>query len=212
MPGIDRSIVINTALRRIAAAGANLPTGGASPANALAQAAYPSVLRKLLAEYDWSFATEYKRLSRLTSGPLFGWKYAYQIPSSCIRIVDVYKGVTYEKDGETKITVDMRHPETRYAISGRKIYTYSDPCMVRMVATGHDSEAHEPFVDALACLLACELAPAVSQNGTASVQMLLQMYSTALDAARTFDAGTQRDMQHAPTLESGWIRERFREI
>lgn len=33
MPGIDRSAVINTALRRIAATGINIPTGGASPAN-----------------------------------------------------------------------------------------------------------------------------------------------------------------------------------
>lgn len=210
MPGIDRSAVINTALRRIAATGINIPTGGASPANSLAQSAYTSALRKLLSVFDWSFATEYKELARLSVSPDFGWKYAYQIPSSCVRIVGIYKGVTYEdEDGTTKTRVSFRLPEVQYAISGRKVYTSADACFAKFVATGHESEAHEPFVDALGYLLACELAPAVSQNGSSALSTLLQMYSSSLDAARTFDGGTQRDIQPAPELESGWIRERF---
>ncbi len=58
-------------------------TSGATIASNLYENSYLSVLTN----HRWRFATKKAQLARLTEVPLFGFQYAFQIPSDCIYVI-----------------------------------------------------------------------------------------------------------------------------
>lgn len=50
------------------------------------EAIYDGLLDTLLRTYRWSFAIKRAQLALLSSEPLFGYQFQYQLPSDCIRI------------------------------------------------------------------------------------------------------------------------------
>lgn len=101
MPGMNRSTIINSALRRLGGVDTNIPTGGTNPANSQAEAAYTSVVRRVLSAYDWGFATRYRELAEVADPPLFGFTKAYQLPSDTVRLVSVHAGMRDNGGGYT---------------------------------------------------------------------------------------------------------------
>ena len=99
MPGMNRSTIINSALRRLGGVDTNIPTGGTNPANSQAEAAYTSVVRRVLSAYDWGFATRYRELAEVAEPPLFGFTKAYQLPSDTVRLVSVHAGMRDDGGG-----------------------------------------------------------------------------------------------------------------
>ena len=50
---------------------------------------FPFLRDALLADHKWNFAsTRVYKQATLATGPLFGWSYAYQLPSNCLRVLD----------------------------------------------------------------------------------------------------------------------------
>ncbi len=205
MQGMNRSTIINSALRRLGGVDTNIPTGGMNPANSQAEAAYASVVRRVLSAYDWGFATRYRELAEVAEPPLFGFTKAYQLPSDTVRLVSVHAGV---RDDGGQVNAPLYRPEPNHVRSGRIIYCSAPQLFAQVVETGHEEDAHEPFLDACAYALAIEIASAVAHGGF-DVKSLVQLYSIALEQAITFDAGEQKPVQMSPILESKMLRMRF---
>lgn len=59
-------------------------------------AAWPIVLDALLTAHAWGFATKRVALQQLATAPVWGYDYAYQLPSDCLRLLEVYPDAEYQ--------------------------------------------------------------------------------------------------------------------
>jgi hypothetical protein len=59
-------------------------------------AAWPIVLDALLAAHAWGFATRRVALQQSATVPVWGYDYAYQLPSDCLRLLEVYPDSAYQ--------------------------------------------------------------------------------------------------------------------
>lgn len=204
MPGIIRTKVINAALRLIGASQTNIQASTSSPVNALASSVFTDVLRTVLATHPWSFAMRYVELAQLSIAPLFGYAYAYQVPTDCVRFFDA-RTTPFSGSAET-LCIDT--PEVEYERVGSAIYTDATPCYARYVSVDCEALAHEPFIEALAARLAIEIAPSVSSGGV-SPEKLEQRYIYALEEAKCFDCDTQHPSLVSPSAGSKFVARRF---
>lgn len=82
---------------------------------------YPTTRDELLQAYPWRFATLQADLSRLAETPRFGFRYAYQLPVSTLRVVraasrgayQVYDGKLYSHDSALQAVMVYRPQENR---------------------------------------------------------------------------------------------------
>jgi len=205
MPGIIRTKVINTALRLIGASQTNMQASGSSPISTMAASVFTDVLRTVLASHPWSFAMRYAELAKLSTTPLFGYAYAYQIPTDCVRFSDAR---TTPFSGSTEAPPRFDAPAIDYERVGSAIYTDATPCYARYASADCEPLAHEPFIEALAARLAIEIAPSVSSGGV-SPEKLEQRYIYALELAKCFDGDTQHPPRTSPATGSNFVRRRF---
>lgn len=78
----------------------------------LANSVYTETKETLLQYYPWRFSLKQKDLGgALSAPPEFKWDYQYQLPSDCLRIIQLQ----YEEN---------------YEIYGRQIYTNASPCKI----------------------------------------------------------------------------------
>ena len=84
----NRTSIINTALMRVGVQGVNLAFQD-TPAAQVAEATYNRSLEFCLSLYPWPFALRYAVLAQSADAPPFGYRYAYQLPGDCMRILDV---------------------------------------------------------------------------------------------------------------------------
>lgn len=207
MPGINRTSVINSALRLIGASQINLQSSESSPVNSLASAVFTGVLRNVLSEHPWSFAIKYFELSLLSTVPLIGYAYAYQTPSDCIRICDILTTPFLSSIGSDVVPI-TEYPKVKFEHIGGSIYTNASPCYARYTQTDCESYAHEPFIEALSIRLAIEIAQSLASGGVNS-QSLEQRYLYILENAKSFDVNTQDIPRSHPASNSIFIHRRF---
>jgi len=204
MPGINRTSVINAALRLIGASQTNMQASTSSPISTMASSVFTDVLRTVLATHPWTFAMRYVELAKLSTAPLFGYACAYQIPTDCVRFFDA-RTIPCSGSAETPC-IDT--PEVEYERVGSAIYTDAMPCYARYASADCEALAHEPFIEALTARLAIEIAPSVSSGGV-SPEKLEQRYIYALEEAKCFDRDTQHPPRTSPAAGSKFVARRF---
>ena len=166
---------------------------------------YPLALRKVLESHDWSFATKRVKPPLLANFDLdaYEWKYAYAVPSDCVRITRVsHEARGWQEDFEVELNA---------ANNSRVLLTNVEDCVLTYVS--YVSEASVLpiyFVQALTLLLASYLVGPLKRADTTSqsAQGLMQMYAAALSEAMTSDAKTGVH-QTAKRRIPGMIRARF---
>lgn len=122
---------------------------------------YDSIRDALLRSYRWKFAMKRVQLVADTDAPLFGFDYAYTLPSDFLRLDFVQDAWVWFATG-----AEWRgFSEGAYAIEGRKILTnLTAPIEVRYVSRV-GAELFDPaFVEALAARMATSLALAITQS------------------------------------------------
>jgi hypothetical protein len=116
-----------------------------------------------LRSHIWSFSVKRASLAALVSTPDWGYSFEYELPSDCLRLIqvnDVYNGPSMD---------DYRNaPTADYSLEGRKILTdFDSPLKIRYIARQTDTTQWDSlFVEALACRLAMELAEDLTQSNT----------------------------------------------
>ena len=146
------------------------PGAGAAVASAL----YESLLSALLTRTYWRFAIKKQTLNRLSQTPLNGFKYAFQIPTDCLKIERVY-------------------PRINYNVFQDKIYTDAESIAIDYVFRPATSALPPYFVLAFTYHLASEFALSVTDNESKN-QIYAQKFFMALSEAYATDA-----MQHPQT-------------
>lgn len=120
---------------------------------------------EVLQAFPWKFAKKQMSLGLLSQTPLYGYDYSYQVPSDCLRILDLNNGCVFDRVG------DAIHTNEEEAL-----VTY----IRRVVDTGlWDST----FVNAFSSKLAMKLAESLT-NSTSLQQTLKQYYDEAIKEAR----------------------------
>jgi hypothetical protein len=114
-----------------------------------------------LRAHIWSFSLKRASLAALTSTPDWGFEYEYELPSDCLRLIqvnDFYQGPSMD---------DYRNQSTaEYILEGNKILTdYAAPLKIRYIKREEDTAQWDAtFVEAFACRLAAEMAEDLTQS------------------------------------------------
>jgi hypothetical protein len=75
---------------------------------------YPTLKRSTLQKHYWRFSIRQEQLSKLSSTPLYGYAFAYQIPTDFLRFVG------------------KQNPSINHQIFENKLYTDADPLYISM--------------------------------------------------------------------------------
>lgn len=182
---------------------------------------YPIALRRLFEEFDWSFSQTRARLSKLSSfdSELYGYKYAYALPSDCVRVTRVSTINQLKENGElsqdgTRWMAELpKNYEIQFSTTtqNRILLTDIDNAFVQYTAY-KDMPALFPtyFIECLVLGLAVYLVGPIKRSDAASqmAQNLRQAYEQALSKAKTDDAQNSVFRKYpyiASQLRARWV-------
>lgn len=155
-----------------------------------------------LRSHIWSFSVKRTSLPQLTTTPDWGFKYEYQIPSDCLRILmvnDIYNGPDMS---------DYRNkPVAEYSLEGNKILTdIGAPLKLRYIARVEETTQWDSmFVEAFACRLAMEMCEDLTQSNTK--RELAQAEYTAMLRSAIRAASIEQPAQAMP--DNSWMLSRI---
>jgi len=180
--------VCNSALQRVGANSIASLSDNSPEARACA-VAYDSNRRDELRKHMWNFTLKRVALAPDTTAPAFDYKYAFTLPTDCLRVV---------------------RPSDSYLdwqIEGRKILTnLSSVLYLRYIADIEDCAQWDPtFYNVMAVSLAVDLCEKLTQSN-GKKQMLMQEYKETIADARKVDA-FESGPQDAP--DGSWITVRY---
>lgn len=169
---MDKLTIINKALLKI----------GLSPAPAIGDLdwngnfVFEQVKEQCLRSHCWGFSQRFAPLSQ-AGNPVCGFTKAYHLPTDCIRVCD------------SRCSPDLRDwPLRQVKVIGRLLYANASPVYLRYVSRDCDlDDWPNDFVDAVACGIACEIAPLAAQ-ASGIIPQLVQMYAMKLAEAQKADA------------------------
>jgi len=105
---------------------------------------YAPVRDAVLRRHPWNFALARASLSALSDAPPFGWKYQYQLPTECLRLLPLTEGAL------------LNGAPVKHEVEGRRVLTNAKaPLKIRYVQRVEDPNQFDPLFTQL---LAAELA------------------------------------------------------
>jgi hypothetical protein len=110
---------------------------------------YEQIKRKMITSHPWNFATKRIELARLVEAPAFQWGFQFQLPSDCLRVLDIDNN---------------EHGQYEFAIEGSKLLTNVDSVKIKYIANVSEGEMPPCFVEALSHELAANLAYSLTNN------------------------------------------------
>jgi hypothetical protein len=203
MPATSKNQLANLALSRIGAGRVSDFETESTPVARALRDLYEPTLEKVLRSHPWNFAIRREDLAASATAPNHGWDYAYPLPSTCVRFLDIW--------GDE----DQYNPITEFAIEGRDILcNIEGGISVRYVSRDIPVAEFDPeFVDAFTLLLASRLAGPVAEN-LALAGTLLQEFEalgkpTAIATNAREDKSGENNSTSAMISRSGLVRARF---
>jgi hypothetical protein len=178
---MDTITVCNAALARLGEARifALSDDGAAARACALN---YPLALDEVLRSHWWNFATARTTLTELGEAPEFGYAHAYQLPTECLRVLEV-NGVSGTGD-----------PDAQWEIEGGRLLHDEAKVEIRYIERVADVNLFDSMaLEALIVLLASKLAPAIQGGSTGkAVEFLEEYHRIVAPMARRVDGNESR--------------------
>lgn len=142
-------------------------------------AVYELLRDKLQRRYVWRFCVTRAQLAASETAPEFEYAYQFQLPSDCLRILQV--GRYYPSIVMADATSG---PFQDYQLEGRQILARSDEALpLRYLKRVEDSTQFDAtFIDAFAAEIAYNLAEALTQSGSKKEQALQDFKQAIRDA------------------------------
>lgn len=179
----DVTGICNSALAKIGAARITALEEGSKNAHLCAEL-YERCRDDLLRAHAWNFAAARAKLAREAEAPAFGFAHAYALPADWMRCVDAYG----DAGGSRHIV---------YRVEGSCLLSDAAGVYLRYVRRVEDANLMPAdFREALACLLARELAVPIAQSNTLE-EKLEARFRTRLRRARTTD-GLEDQLEPMP--------------
>jgi len=190
---IDQTEVARMALIRIGAKSALVSLDDDRPAARVLKAAWDIQRQATIREGSFNFSAARKTLPALSEAPAHGFTYQYQLPSDCLRLIEVVGA-----GGE---------PSDDYQIEGKRILTdAAAPIAIRYLRDVEtlaewDAAAREAFACRLAWKCGRRIAGSLYSEDHGEAE-----YLRAIQAAKGVDA-----LENPPIepMESAWIEARY---
>jgi hypothetical protein len=180
--------ICNSALAKVSNNRISSLTEG-STAGDLCNEMYARIRDRLLRRHIWNFNKKRVKLAQLATAPLFGWTYAYQLPSDWVRNIAVYP----DSAG--------LNPTHAYEVEGRTILAdHEDIYLVYGASITDPNDFDGMYREALAYALAVELAVPLAKSAALRDRMATAFEAYVMEA-QTIDG--QDDPPDYPP-EPGW--------
>lgn len=141
----DVTTICNLALNKLGASGI-MSLDDASASAGTCKLFYEPTRDEVLRSHRWNFAIKRTELSQLSDAPLFGWAFQYELPTDCLRVLQLNGYEQWERP-------DMWETE------GGMLLTDEDTTHLKYIARVTDTNLFDPlFVDALSSRLAAKIA------------------------------------------------------
>jgi|TARA_R110000782_G_scaffold97360_1_gene182189 hypothetical protein len=161
--------IVNNALVKIGANAILTLTEDTEAARA-ANLVYDQIRDACIRDHVWNFAVNRVELAQNSTAPAFGFSYQYNLPSDCLRVLQ------------------MDDMSTLYKIEGGKLLTDDGTAKILYLARVEDVNLFDAmFVEALSARLAAELSVTLSESNTLYSNMM-EMYQRKISDARSMDA------------------------
>lgn len=156
---------------------------------------WPTVRDAVLRAHPWNCALKRDGGLAALAAPSFGFSYAYQLPTDCLRVWSL---------NDDPLCFDAAQ---RFRVEGRSLLTNETVAQIAYVWRLEDVSLYDALlVDALAARLAAELAYAVTASGPVR-QQAWQLYGAKLREARGVSA---QEGGTPPAQDDGsWIGSRL---
>ena len=178
---MDKTGIANLALSNLGEARIQNLTEDSSRARACS-ARIEAVIETVLRMNVWNSALERKLLTQIDA-PIFGWNYTYQLPSDCIKVVEV-------------------EPVSRFQVEKKNILSNETSLYLLYVATPTDINNLDSLLsEAIAMKLAVEIAETLTSKEGLKNEMT-QKYFIALQEARSANS---RDKTPDHRERSSWL-------
>lgn len=169
---ISSLTICNSALSKLGASRIS-SLAGTSKAALLCNEQYAKLRDEVLTAHPWNFASTRVELSQNATAPTWGYDYAYDLPSDCLRVLGL------EEEDDTDVA---------WKVESRQLVTDSTTANILYIKQVADTTKFTPlFAEVLAYRIAMDLAYAITQNMNVQ-QMMAKLYDDALRKAKSFDA------------------------
>ena len=158
---------------------------------------FDQALEETLRTYKWNSALKRSQLSRLTETPAFKFKYKYQLPGDCIRVMNVYD------------KADAYDDRTQWVVEGRTILCDYETVYLCYVSKPDDVSQLDAFLTrAVIQNLAIKLAVPMQLDQTMQNNLIDEYENVVLPAARSVDT---LENKYWEMEESDFILSRYNE-
>lgn len=169
----------------------------ASPEARACKLHYPHVRDEVLRSHRWNFATKRATLTALAAAPLFGWDVQYQLPSDCLRVLQLNR---YGESDQSSV----------WEVEGGKLLTNETEAQVKYIARITDGVLFDSiFVSALTVKLASVIAKPLAGSSSMSEDLISEYERITGPKARRADAFEGRPQRKPAWVESDLVRARF---
>ena len=158
---------------------------------------FDQALEETLRTYKWNSALKRLQLSRLTEAPAFKFKYKYQLPSDCIRVMNVYD------------KADAYDDRTQWVVEGRTVLCDYETVYLCYVSKPNDVSQLDAFLTrAIIQNLAIKLAVPMQLDQVMQNNLIQEYEQVVLPAARSVDT---LENKYWEMEESDFILSRYNE-
>ena len=158
---------------------------------------FRQALDETLRTYKWNSALKRYKLNRLSEAPAFKFKYQYQLPSDCIRVINVYD------------KADAYDDRTQWVVEGRTILCDYENVYICCVSRPADVSQLDAFLTrAIIQNLAIKLAVPMQLDQVMQNNLIDEYESVILPAARSVDT---LENKYWEMEESDFILSRYNE-
>ena len=117
---------------------------------------YEPIRNRTFRSHAWNCLTKRVQLAEDSSAPVVEYANQFTLPTDCLRVLKVHNGTT-----------DSIESSIDYAVEGRKIKTDEGTVFLVYIALITDPNEYDSYLqEALAALLAADLAYAITNNAT----------------------------------------------
>lgn len=154
--------ICNASLRKIGASSILSLDDGSTEAKRCGEA-FGSCLDDVLRQYPWPCAVSRAVLARLSEPPVWGYLYAYQLPTDCLRVLETSGDASED-----------------YRLEGRMLLSNEESVLIRYIVRITDmNRLSASLADTVSLRLAYEIVYALTGSATQQ-ELLYKMYLTAL--------------------------------
>jgi hypothetical protein len=193
--------VMNKALTKVAAARIT-SENEVNERGTEVRSAWDDILEEVLGAYNWNFAARRQALAQITTAPVYGYEYAYRLPTNpkCIKVREMDEGKEWIIEGDD---------------SGGLLLTDYATCYIRFTGLVSNPDLWSGwFTEVFATRLAAEICLPLRNSRTLKDSLLAE-YEYKLEQAGVTDAQesgdeTADDERHPATHD--WVAARHGDI